>query len=286
MLGCSGSDVLADKARISVVIAVLNAEASLGGCLDSVIAQDYQNLQLVVIDGGSSDASVEVMRAREESISYWESGPDRSIYHAWNKGLARVEGDWVHFLGSDDRFASSDVLTRVAERLQRCNPETRVAYGQVAVVSEPGEVLEIIGRPWDEARCRMRIGMPIPFPGVFLHRSLFNIQAGFDELFQISGDYEFLLRELMDRPPLFLDNLVVTFMTPGGRSSSRENRLLRCVEDARARRLHGLFPYPAPWCWEFAKNCVYRILDNTLGTRAALLAQRAYRSLVRPSCGQ
>jgi glycosyltransferase involved in cell wall biosynthesis len=277
--------LLVGKTRISVVVAVLNAEASLGGCLDSVIAQDYQNLQLVVIDGGSSDASVEMIRAREESISYWESCSDRGIYHAWNKGLARVEGDWVHFLGSDDRFASSDALSRVAEWLHLCNTETRIAYGRVAVVSQRGEVLETIGGPWDEARCRMRTGMPVPFPAVFLHRSLFNIQGGFDESFQISGDYEFLLRELIDRPPLFLDNLVVTLMALGGKSSSRENRLLRCVEDARARTLHGLFPYPAPWCWEFAKNCVYRILDNTLGTRAALLAQLTYRRLVGPPYG-
>ena len=275
--------MLVGKTRISVVVAVLNAEVSLAPCLDSVIAQDYKNLQLVVIDGGSSDASVDAIRACEESISYWESCPDCGIYHAWNKGLARVDGDWVHFLGSDDRFASPDVLGRVAKRLQLSNPETRIAYGRVAVVSERGEVLEMIGRPWDEARCRMRIGMPIPFPGVFLHPSLFAIQGGFDESFQISGDYEFLLRELIDRPPLFLDNLVVTLMAPGGKSSSRENRLLRCLEDARARKLHGLFPYPAPWCREFARNCLYQILDNTLGTRAALLARQAYRGLIGPS---
>lgn len=273
------------KGWISVVIAVLDAEASLGRCLDSVIAQDYKNVQLVVIDGGSRDASLELIRAREESISYWESGPDRGIYHAWNKGFARVEGHWVHFLGSDDCFASPDVLGGVAERLELCDPETRIAYGRVAVVSERGEALEMFGLPWDEARSRMRIGMPVPFPGVFLRRSLFDIQGGFDESFQISGDYEFLLRELIHRPPLFLDNLVVTLMAPGGKSSLRENRLRRCLEDARARRLHGLFPYPAPWCWEFAKNCVYRILDNALGTRAALLAQRTYRELVGPPYG-
>lgn len=272
--------MLAGKARISVVIAVLNAEDSLAACLDSVITQDYRNLQLVVIDGGSSDASVEAIRAREESISYWDSCPDRGIYHAWNRGLARAEGDWVHFLGADDRFASSDVLGRVAEMLQLCNPETRIAYGRVAVVSEPGEVLEIIGRPWDEARCRTRIGMPVPFPGVFLNRSLFDIQGKFDESFQISGDYEFLLRELIHRPPLFLDNLVVTLMAPDGKSSSRDNRLLRCLEDARARKLHGLFPYPTPWCCEYARNWLYRILYNTLGMRAALLAQQAYRGLL------
>jgi glycosyltransferase involved in cell wall biosynthesis len=272
--------LLVDEARISVVVAVLNAEDSLAACLDSVIAQNYNNLQLVVIDGGSSDASVEAIRAREESISYWDSCPDRGIYHAWNRGLARAEGDWVHFMGADDRFASSDVLRRVAETLQLCNPETRIAYGRVAVVSELGEVLEMIGRAWDEARCRMRIGMPVPFPGVFLNRSLFDIQGKFDESFQISGDYEFLLRELIHRPPLFLDNVVVTLVAPGGKSSSRDNRLLRCLEDARARRLHGLFPYPAPWCYEFARNCMYRMLYNTLGMRAALLAQQAYRGLV------
>ena len=268
------------KARISVVVAVLNAEDSLAACLDSVIAQHYKDLQLVVIDGGSSDASVEAIRAREESVSHWDSCPDSGIYHAWNKGLDRAEGDWVHFLGADDRFASSDVLRRVAERLQLCNPETRIAYGRVAVVSELGEVLEMIGRPWVEARCRIRIGMPLPFPGVFLNRSLFDIQGKFDESFQISGDYEFLLRELIDRPPLFLDNLVVTLMAPDGKSSSRENLLLRCLEDARARKLNGFFPYPTPWCCEFARNWLYRILYNTLGMRAALLAQRAYRGLV------
>jgi len=124
--------------------------------------------------------------------------------------------------------------------------------------------------------------MPISFPGVFLHRSIFATRGVFDESFQIAGDYEFLLRELIDRPPLFLDDLV-TLMSPGGKSSSRENRLVRSLEDARARKLNGLFPYPAAWCWEFIKDCLYRVLDNTFGTRAALFVQQAYKRLVGAS---
>lgn len=276
----------AATARISIVIAVLDGADSLRRCLDSVSTQDYGDVELVVIDGGSRDSSVDILRAYEGIISHWESKPDSGIYHAWNKGVARTCGDWVHFLGSDDVFFAPDVLSRVAEKLLTCPPDTRIAYGRVAVMSEQGDVIEVVGKPWSEAQRRMRIGMPIPFPGAFLHRSLFHVRGEFDESFQVSGDYEWLQRELIHRPPVFLDDVVVTLMTAGGKSSSRDHRILRCLEDARARKLHGIFPYPAAWCWEFAKVCLYRLVEKTLGKRAALSAQNAYRGLVGRPCSR
>jgi hypothetical protein len=121
--------------------------------------------------------------------------------------------------------------------------------------------------------------MPIPFPGAFLHRSLFRDGGTFDESFQVSGDYEFALRSLLKGSALFLDDLLVTLMTEGGKSSSRESRLAKCMEDARARRLHGLFPYPAFWCWETVKVCLYHIVEAGLGKRTALLVEKAWRRL-------
>ena len=101
--------------KISIIMALYNGAATLRRCLDSVKSQTYRNIELIVIDGGSSDGSLEILRQYQDSIHYWESEPDRGIYHAWNKGLDHVTGDWVNFLGADDYFPEADVLIRVVE---------------------------------------------------------------------------------------------------------------------------------------------------------------------------
>ena len=105
--------------RISVVIAVRDAVTVIGRSIDSVLAQDYPHVELIVIDGASTDGTQQVIEARADRIAYMVSEPDRGVYDAWNKALDRMTGDWACFLGADDRFAAPDVLTRAATQLTR-----------------------------------------------------------------------------------------------------------------------------------------------------------------------
>ncbi|MDA3897412.1 MAG: glycosyltransferase [Desulfobacteraceae bacterium] len=92
------------KPKISIIVVVFNGAQTLERCLYSVVHQIYPCKELIIMDGGSTDGSVELLKRYDSQIKYWESKPDRGIYHAWNKALEHAEGEWICFIGSDDFF--------------------------------------------------------------------------------------------------------------------------------------------------------------------------------------
>lgn len=237
-----------DSPKISVIVAVYNGAATLGRCLESISRQTYENKDLIVMDGGSTDGTVDILKAGGYAINYWEAEPDRGIYHAWNKALTHAAGDWICFIGSDDWFWADDVLEQMAQWLPAQPSEARVVYGRDAVVAKSGEVLRYEGRPWIEAKRDLAFSLTLPHPGLLHHRGLFEERGGFDESFRIAGDYELLLRELKTHPAIFVPNVVMVGFQHGGLSNSPKAMPLLLKEVARARRKHGIrvtFPIPA-----------------------------------------
>ena len=265
--------------RISIVVAVLDAAAALPSCLASVFEQSWPERELVVVDGGSTDGTVAILRRESARIAHWESSRDRGICHAWNKALERVRGEWVLFLGADDRLASPDALARAASELGRNGSACGVVYGSVAVLGPNGALRAVVGRPWSEARVDFAHRMAIPHQATFHHRSLFERHGRFDESFRICGDYEFLLRELKAGQARFLPGIVVTAMAGGGLSDRAGSALVMCREFERARRMHGLSRLPL---WLSARLLRARCRDwlaRSLGPGAAESAARTYRAL-------
>lgn len=230
--------------RISVIIAVHNGVETLQQCLDSVIAQSYQNIELIVIDGNSKDGTVELLETNQDKLSYWVSEPDQGIYNAWNKALMHATGEWVCFLGADDYFWHVDALRDFAIALQSIPGDVNVIFGRIMLLSSEGSELYPIGEPWQQVKQRFKQLMSIPHQAVMHRRSLFLEHGFFDESFQIAGDYELLLRELMERDAMFVPILVVG-MRQGGLSSNPKNSLRTLFEIRRAQRIHGL-RHPSP----------------------------------------
>jgi glycosyltransferase involved in cell wall biosynthesis len=203
---------------ISVVLAVRNGAATLQRALDSVFEQTHPAVELIVMDAASTDGTVEILERSTARIDYWESKSDRGIYHAWNKALDRATGDWICFLGADDRYHAPGALAAVAEALALDTEGHRVAYGGLEKVWPDGRIYHARGSQWDpRRRRRFRRGVMIPHPATFHHRTLFELHGRFDESFRIAGDYEFLLRELLDHDPLYIPEVVVD-MAAGGLS--------------------------------------------------------------------
>lgn len=226
---------------ISVIVATYNAAGMLPRCMDSVFGQTYENCELIIMDGGSTDGTVEIIRANSDRVTYWESKPDRGVYHAWNKALKRANGDWVCFLGADDYFWSSDVLEKLVPHLEAAEERgVRVVYGQLAVLTSGNRVLEITGLPWQLVRGRFLKEMSLPHVGAMHHRSLFEDHGAFDESFRIAGDYELLLRELKDNGAHFAEGVIIAGMPLGGVSTDPRLQLADIREVARARRKNGV----------------------------------------------
>ncbi len=225
---------------ISVIVAVYNSQATLQQCLDSVSSQTYAKVELIVIDGGSTDGTTDILRNNAQHLAYWVSEPDRGIYHAWNKALARATGEWICFLGADDYLCDAQVLARMAEQLVLIPENIWVAYGQIMLLDHDDQALFTLGQPWDTVRLRFRQEMCIPHPAVMHRRGLFDKHGLFDESFRIAGDYACLLRELKDGTALFVPGIVVAAMRPGGISSRPKSTLLTLREARRAQRDVGL----------------------------------------------
>lgn len=265
---------------ISVIIAVYNGEATLQQCLDSVTQQTCKNIELIVIDGGSSDGTVEMLHARSQQMAYWISESDRGIYNAWNKALKQAKGDWICFLGADDYFWDRHVLDHMAAQLRQVPPDIRVAYGQIMLLNNDGAKLYPVGQPWGEVKDRFKQVMCIPHPAVLHRRSLFVEQGCFDESFRIAGDYELLLRELKTKNAFFIPNIVVTAMRQGGVSTDPGNTLSGLLEVRLAQRKNGLRWPGLVWLMALARASTRSMLWKFLGEKTARRMLDAGRRLM------
>ena len=223
---------------ISIIVAVYNGKATLQQCIDSVVQQTYPNKELIVIDGGSSDGTVELLGVNSNKLSFWISEPDNGIYNAWNKGLEQASGEWICFLGADDYFWNDTVLERMAAQLIKLPASIRVAYGQIMQIGNDGKSSHIIGEPWLNIKEAFKQHMCIPHVGTMHRKKLFELRGKFDESFGIAGDYELLLRELITGDAAFIPDLIVAGQRLGGLSTLGTNYLVTLREVRRAQKIH------------------------------------------------
>ncbi|GAB6011243.1 glycosyltransferase [Viscerimonas tarda] len=124
------------KPLISIITVTYNAATVLEETLLSVIKQTYNNIEYIVIDGGSTDGTVDIIKKYADKISYWVSEPDKGIYDAMNKGIDRASGDWINFMNAGDSFTTNDVLEKVFENNNY--PDIDVVYGDSVQIDEIG----------------------------------------------------------------------------------------------------------------------------------------------------
>jgi glycosyltransferase involved in cell wall biosynthesis len=259
----------ASKPLITIIIAVYNGAKTFQQCIDSVFNQSFQNKELIIIDGGSNDGTVDLLKANQGKISYWISEPDKGIYNAWNKGLAEANGEWILFLGADDYFWNASVLQQSALHLMTLQLEIRVAYGQVMLLGDNDSSLYAAGGPWAGLRKKMKYKMSIPHTATFHRHSLFELHGMFDESYQIAGDYELLLRELKTSEAAFISDIIVTGMRLGGISNNPQNSFIALREARRAQIVHGHNIPSATWLMAFLRVGIRTLLWRVLGEKHA-----------------
>lgn len=255
---------------ISIIVAVYNCKATLQQCIDSVAQQTYPNKELIIIDGGSKDGTVELLEKNRSKFSYWVSEPDRGIYNAWNKGLEQTHGEWICFLGADDYFWDATVLERMVVQLEKLPKKIRVAYGKIMLISDDGQSPpRPIGESWElvKASFKFKSYMNIPHVGTMHRRSLFEQHGKFDESFRIAGDYELLLRELKTGDAVFISDIITAGQRLGGISTDAGNYLRALQEVWRAQRMHGQLLPGKFFLKEVGREYLRLLLLNVLGKR-------------------
>ena len=227
--------------KISVITAVYNAEDTIADAIESVLAQDYSDVELVVIDGASTDGTKDLLELYRDRISAFVSEPDNGIYDALNKGLKHASGDVVGFLHADDLFADSMALSRIADAF--ATNDCDAVYGDLIYVGRqnPDKVI----RYWksgDYSRNKLKRGWMPPHPTFFAYRNIYEKYGGFDTSFRIAADYDCMLRFLTraNARCVYVPRVLVRMRLGGVSNRSLVNILRKSREDYRALRKHNV----------------------------------------------
>lgn len=227
---------------ISVITAVYNRADSIADCMASFASQTYPDKEQLVIDGASTDNTVEVVKQHLSPQVRLNSEPDSGIYDALNKGVRLAKSDIIGFLHSDDMFGGPDVLARVAAEFDK-DPELEGVYGDLVYVAadDPSKTI----RYWKSghyAPGHFLLGWMPPHPTLFLRKSVYERVGEFRTDFDIAADYEFTLRALhVHRMRVKYIPEVFTRMRLGGMSNRSLGNLVRKTrQDLKAWQLNGM----------------------------------------------
>jgi glycosyltransferase involved in cell wall biosynthesis len=207
--------------KISVVTPSFNQGQFIEETIRSVLLQNYPNLEFIIIDGGSTDNTLEIIKKYEPWLTYWVSEPDRGQSHAVNKGIQRASGEIVHWLNSDDLLLPG-ALAIVSQQLQT-HPAARLIIGQARVINSKGEItgdLKSQFRSWKEAATSPR--NTIRQVSSFFTRTLFYELGMIDETLHIAMDSELLIRFTRYHDPLIIEDYLTAFrVQPNAKTSSQ-----------------------------------------------------------------
>jgi glycosyltransferase len=227
--------------KISVITATFNVADTVAQCLASVAGQSWRDIEHIVIDGASRDGTLDILEAHRQQLAVLVSEPDRGIYDALNKGLARATGDVIGFLHADDLYAGPQVLEQVARLFE--DESVGAVYGDLQYVRKDDP--SIVVRHWQSspfnARSLARGWMP-PHPTLYLRRDWYQQLGGFDTDYRIAADYDSILR-LFSQPglnPAYLPQVMVKMRLGGASNRSLRNILRKSSEDWRALRRSGV----------------------------------------------
>jgi glycosyltransferase involved in cell wall biosynthesis len=228
--------------KISIVTVCFNSEKTISKTIESVLSQDYVNVEYIVIDGNSTDGTVDIIRSFGRSIDIFLSESDSGIYDAFNKGLKLATGDVIGILNSDDYFVSEQILSDISSEFNGNSSLDILLSGVQFISGESGKVTRkypAVGfSPW-----KMYLGLMPPHPGAFICRGVYEKIGQFDASFLIAGDFELFVRIFMKNDFNYKKTDIVTVsMSLGGASTSGfKSYLIITKEFSRSLTKNGFF---------------------------------------------
>lgn len=229
--------------KVSIITVTYNSAETIEQTMRSVLDQTYQNIEYMIIDGGSTDETLNIISKYKSQLGYFISEKDKGIYDALNKGIAAATGHIIGILHSDDFYISSTVIEQMAQLFDRSDCEA--AYANLYYVDKNDT--NKITRKWHSGNYNHGVfvnGWMPPHPTFFVKKEVYQKYSAFNLNFKTSADYELMLR-LIHKHQIklsYLDEYIVKMRVGGQSNVSVNNRVLANMEDRKAWEVNGLKP--------------------------------------------
>jgi glycosyltransferase involved in cell wall biosynthesis len=253
--------------KISLITVCFNSSGTIGCTLISVREQSCKNIEHIIIDGASSDETINIIKSEGSHVAKLVSEKDGGIYDAMNKGIAMATGDIIGFINADDFYASPEVLMTVASVFDDSNVDA--CYGDLCYVGENDT--STVVRYWQSATFHpnsFEDGWCPPHPTFFVRREIYERFGGFDLSYKIAADVELMMRflEVHKVRVKYIPEVLVKMRMGGTTNRSLRNIVNQNKEILRALKLHGL------------RSSIVRLIGNKL-------LSRGLQFFVRPKLG-
>jgi glycosyltransferase involved in cell wall biosynthesis len=211
---------------ISIITVVYNNVVSIESTILSVINQDYDDFEYILIDGGSTDGTIEVIKFYRDNISHWISEPDKGIYHAMNKGIKAAKGEWCYFLNSGDYFYDTDILSNVSKSLKE-NFSYSVYIGKVEVFEKNKfkTYYPEFKSDTDKLDGRDLFNSHLCHQAIFVKKSGYLSENGFDLRFKVFSDFNTIFRIIKKEKGFMKSDLVIARYNLDGISADYKNTI-------------------------------------------------------------
>ena len=230
--------------KVSIITVTYNSARYVEDCINSIIRQNYPNIEYIVVDGNSTDGTVDIIRKYEPHICKWISEEDSGMYDALNKGMRLATGDIVGILNSDDVLASADVISEIVHCFREKNIDS--LYGDLVYV-DPHDLQKVLrfwkGLPYD--RNRFKYGWMPAHPTFYIRRELIERYGGYESHYFTAADFEFMARYLYRYRinSYYLPRLIVKMRSGGASNESFSRRLRANRRDYLAMKKNKI-PFP------------------------------------------
>lgn len=239
----------------SIITVVFNGVNSIERTIRSVIDQKQSNIEYIIIDGGSQDGTIDVIKKYESVIDYWISEKDKGIYNAMNKGAGIARGKYITFLNADDVFMKDYLDTF----LQYASGNADYFSCGVKMIYS-NRTIQWIPPNCNNTADRFYWRMPLPHPGLMVKKHVFDEIGGFNEEYRFAADYDFILKLIRKYKGVFTEKLLVDFYMGGASSSMKilkENNSVR-MKHYNSKMFHVIIAHLIEKIKWRLSNLIYR----------------------------
>jgi glycosyltransferase len=228
--------------KVSIITVVYNNVKTIRSAINSVLSQSYNEIEYIIVDGASTDGTLEIINEYRDKISVIVSEKDNGIYDAMNKGILQATGDIIGILNSDDLYENNKIIEIIADEFIK-DKKLEIVYGDLVYVAK-NDITKIV-RKWTSCDYDLTFfdrGEVPPHPSLFLKNNVYKIAGLFNIEYKLASDYEFMLRVFKKNTfkLKYINKILVKMRLGGATNKNYKNIYLGNIEILRAWKLNGL----------------------------------------------